>query len=454
MLTQIKASVQTWKFKPNRTQILRFALSFALAVLLWGWVTQLQDPYQERVFQDLAIESPSLPNELTIISALPTATVTIEGPESRVGSINRLDVLVTIDTSDISGPGTYQVDIMASAPNVSEISVSPKEITVQVDRRVSRIFPLTTSAADEADELRAIESITPEVSQVTVTGPESVVARITQVVLAVSLEQQVDDFDTAVTPYAVDATGQRISDVEILPQTVNTHVTVETRGKAVSVIPTVTGIPADGFAVQQRRTIPDTIIVDGPADILDDLLFVDTEPVDITDATEPVSAQVSVTGLPDGVTIVEPASGVVEVRVAIEDTTASTQLLSDLPVEVVGLGSGLTSLLEPAAISIQVNAPQSLLQTMQPEDISVFVDVDGLGPGTYVLEPIVTVPQGATWVGSDPATITVNISVATGSTPENAPPAGSLPPMSTPANADANRDRRGSRRGQRSAKTN
>ena len=103
------------------------------------------------------------------------------------------------------------------------------------------------------------------------------------------------------------------------------------------------GVPDEGFAIQQRRAIPDTIIVDGPADVLDDLLFVNTEAVDISGATESVSTVVALTGLPEGVTIVEPASGRVEVRVAIEDTSATTQTLSDLPVQVVGLEEGLTA---------------------------------------------------------------------------------------------------------------
>ena len=59
-------------------------------------------------------------------------------------------------------------------------------------------------------------------SQVTVSGPETVVSRVTQVILPVSLDQQINDFTAPFTPYAIDAGGQRISDVEILPQTVST----------------------------------------------------------------------------------------------------------------------------------------------------------------------------------------------------------------------------------------
>src|SRR5690606_30622706 len=113
----------------------------------------------------------------------------------------------------VSGPGTYQVEVLATAPNVSNVDVSPREITIQVDRRVSEVFPLTVANASDKDDLLAIDGIEPEVSQVTVSGAESVVSRVDEVILPVTLEQNLDDFDSSFTPYAIDAAGQRISDV-------------------------------------------------------------------------------------------------------------------------------------------------------------------------------------------------------------------------------------------------
>jgi YbbR domain-containing protein len=312
--------------------------------------------------------------------------------------------------------------LIAEVPNVSDHSVEPHEVSIQVDERVSEIFPLKWTTTNATDQTRSVGDIVPSVTQVTVTGPRTAVDRVSEVILPVTIDRQTQSYDATYMPYAVDSAGQRISEVEILPDAISTHVEVQTRGKAVSVIAVVTGEPAEGYSIQQRRTIPDTIVVDGPADLLNELLFVNTEPVDVTDVSQSISTRVGLADLPEGVTIIEPASGTVEVRVAIEDTTSSSQTLSDLEVEGVGLDDGLTASFEPSVVSIEVTAPLEILQAMKPEDISILVDLSGLVPGTYRLTPEVTVPQGATWTGGDPPNVLVTIEESPMASPSPADP--------------------------------
>ncbi len=409
MYRQFLTALETLRLKPSRTQLLRFGLSLVLGILLWGWVTQLQDPYTERNFDDIPVSAGDLSGDLQVVTSVPNASVTIGGSNSRVDPVRRQDITIQLDTRGITSPGMHRVALIAETADVSSVSVEPQEVTIQVDERVSEVFPLTVINDDSSGEARSIGQVQPTVTQVTVTGPRSAVQRVNRVVLPVSIGQNVQDFSEEFEPYVVDTADQVIAEVMVNPATVVTRVNVETRGKEVSVIPSVTGLPAEGFAVQQRRVFPDTIIVDGPVDVLNDLLFINTRPVDISDARQSVSASVELSDLPDGVTIVEPANGTVEVRIAIEDTTASSQALNDLPLEFVGIGPGLAATTNPEVISIQVTAPASVLQAMTPEDISVFIDVAGLEPGSYMLEPEVTVPQGTTWIGSDPGVIEVTI---------------------------------------------
>jgi len=427
MLNALSRPIETWNLKPSRTQWIRFGISLALAILLWGWVTQVQDPYRVRTISNVAVELGDLPESLQMVSTLDDVDVTLKGAESRVMEVNPSEVSVHVDTSGIDAPGTYRVPLVVEAPNVSDRSVEPDEVLIQVDERVSEIFPLHVTSSDPADQTRAVGDIEPSVSQVTVTGPKSAVDRVAEVALPVTIDRQTQNYNATYTPYAVDNAGQRVTEVEILPETIETRVEVQTRGKTVSVIPVVTGVPAEGFSVQQRRAIPDTIVVEGPADALDDLLFVNTEPVDVSDASESVSTRVGLADLPPGVTVLEPTSGTVEVRVAVEDTSTTAQTLNDLPIEVVGLEDGLSATLDSDTVSIQVSAPVDILQGMIPDDIGILVDVEGYGPGTYRVTPVVTMPQGATWLGSQPASIVVTIRSGE-ATPDTASPVSSPPP--------------------------
>ena len=428
ILAKLAHIVESANIRPTRSQALRFGISFALAVLIWGWVTDLQDPFRAREIANVPVEIGDLPDTLQIVSTLPDAIVTLRGAESRVQTVDGPALTVEADTAGITEPGTYLVSLEVEVDDVSDHSVEPREVTIQVDAKVSEIFTLTVSFIDTMDQSRAIGSVVPVVSQVTVTGPTSAVDRIVEVILPVTIEQQSQSYDEAYVPYAVDETEQRVTEVDILPASVMTYVEVQTRGKAVSVIPAISGVPAEGYSVQQRRALPDTIVVDGPLEILNDLLFVNTEPVDVADSTQSISTRVGLADLPEGVTILEPASGSVEVRVAIEDTTASSQTLSNLPVDWIGLEDGLTASVDPESVSLQVSAPLDILQAMTSEDIGIFVNVTGLGPGTYRLVPEVTVPQGATWLGGDSAEILVTIEESLESSPEAATPGASPVP--------------------------
>lgn len=397
------------RFRPSQVQVIRFVLSFLLATLLWGWVTQLQDPLTTKRLSGIPVETADLPATWQIVSPLPETTVTLSDARSRINPITKADVTVRIDTSGIQGPGRYQAPLTVDSPSVNTRSVEPSEVTIQVDDRVTAVFPLTSQNTNDGDQSRSIGGVTPDVSEVTVTGPSSVVDRIESVVLPVSLGQQVDDYTDNLSPYAADEQGQRIDDVDIDPAEVPTRIEVRTRGKSVSVIANTVGTPADGFSVEQRSAVPDVVVVDGLPEVLDGLLFVNTEPVDVTNASESFSARVGLADIPEGVTVIDPTGGTIEVRIAVSDTTQTAQSLSALTVGEMGLERGLAAELDPPQVSLQVSAPVEILQTMQAEDVHVFVNLAGLGPGMYILEPQVTMPQGATWLGNDPQSVTVTI---------------------------------------------
>lgn len=397
------------RIRPSQTQIVRFAVSFLLAALLWGWVTQLQDPYTTKRFSAMPVETAELPASLEIVSSLPEVTVTLRAASSQVEAIDRGDVAVRVDTSGIEEPGTYRVPLIVDSPDVNRRSVQPDEVSIQVDDLVSTVFPLTIDTIVEGDQARAVGTVTPDVSQVTVAGPSSAVDRIASIVLPVSLGQQVDDFDGVFSPYAADSTGQPITEVDILPSEISTRVEIQTRGKSVSVIPNTTGVPAEGYFIEQRRAVPDTIVVDGPPEVINDVLFVNTEAVDVTDASQSFSTRVGLVDLPEGVTVIDPSGGNIEVRIAISNATRTSQTLPGLEVGQVGLGSGLEAEVIPTQVSLQVSAPIDILQEMGAEDLTVFVRLAGLGPGTYTLRPEVVVPQGATWLGTEPSEVRVVI---------------------------------------------
>lgn len=427
----MKPLIRSLQFQPTRGQIARFVVSLLLATLLWGWVTQLQDPFREREFSGVPVAVAGLPDTLQVVSSVPEVDVTLGDAESRLNEIRAPEITVRIDSSGIENPGTYTVPLIVDSPGVNTSEVEPDEVSIQVEDRVTMVVALTIQTEDAEDQSRRIRDVDTDVSQVTIQGPSSAVDRVQSVILPVELGEQVNDFDVSIQPYAADSAGQPVTEVDILPADVPTRVEVETRGKSVSVIANTRGTPAEGFSIEQRRAIPDTIVVDGPPEVLADLLFVNTEAVDVTGAAESFSVSDALVDLPEGVRVIDASGGSVEVRVAISNANQSSQSLSGIDLVPMGLEPGLTAQITPPQVTLQVTAPVETLQAIQADDIAVFVDVRGLGPGAYTLEPEVTVPQGVTWLGNDPARVQVIISRAGAEAVPVTP--GQSTPIATPA---------------------
>lgn len=445
--------IERLPFEITRAHVFRFILALALSTFLWGWIAQMTDPILTRYYREMDIEVPVLDDSMVIVTSLPSVVVEVEGPESEFTDLNRTDLNVVLDASAVQGPGEYRLPLLVEAPDTSaRIAVDPSSVQVQVNELVSELMPLQVRDTLPEDDPRTISEIVPEVSQVTVAGPSSAVERVEEVVLPIALDNRNETFTDIFTPYAIDANGQRVSEVEVLPAQISALVEIESRGKAVSVIPVVNGVPAEGYSVQQRAVFPGTVVVDGPPEALDSLLFVNTSPVDISGATGNVSEMVGLADLPPGVTVVDPPAGLVEVRVALEDISTSAQTLSELPITTVNTREGFSASVEPRTLTITVDGPGSVLADMESSDVRAVVDVGGLEVGTHELTPEVFLPQGVTWTSSTPETVQVTIAQGErpSSTPVSSPAesssgAGSPPPVAAiaPASESVRRRRSG-----------
>ncbi len=403
--------VDNLQSKLGRSHVLRFFTALLLALVTWGWVTQATDPISRTVYSEVEIDSPTLSSDLVMVTTLPRASVTVEGPRSDVSQINRSMVSLQIDTSGVTAAGEYRLPLVADVPDTgARVSVEPSFVHVQIDELTSRVMPIQVRQTSAETSTRVVSNVVPAVSQVTVSGPSSAVDRVDAVILPVTFENQTTSVTSLFVPFAVDENDQLVTEVTILPEQIMTQVELKSTGKVLSVIPSITGQPADGYSTLQRTVLPSSITVDGPADALADLLFVNTEPVDITGASQSVSQRVGIADLPAGVTILEPASGQVEVRVAVEDTSATSQTLSNLPVNALNVPDGYEVTIQPETVDVSVQGTVSTLSGMTSDDITVVVDIRGLEAGTHIVTPVVALPDNAVISnGTSPASVEESI---------------------------------------------
>jgi YbbR domain-containing protein len=400
---------QDLRSRINKASLIRLGSSFVLALILWGWVTTAEDPQRDRTFSDVPIDVSGLSSGLQVVGSLPNASIKITGPQSVIAPSRVDDVSARLDVEHITGPGTYSVPVLVQAPDgVWDSTVNPDRISVEVERTVARQFPIEWEQTGSTDGTKRISSVDPQVSEVTVRGPSSVVDRVSRVVLPIDISNQSGTFDGSFTPEARDGEDNPIPEVEIAPQSVDATVVVAARGKSVAVITQLDGEPAQGYEVVDRTINPPTVLVDGPQGLLNDLVAVSTEPIDVSGATSTVSKRVTIVGLPEGVKVIDPADGTVVAVVQIRQRGV-TQPLPSQHIQFVNVGAGLTASANPNEITVTVVGSQDALANLTADTIAIQVDLSGLGPGVYTLTPRVLLPPNVQWISANPSTVTVTI---------------------------------------------
>jgi YbbR domain-containing protein len=114
-------------------------------------------------------------------------------------------------------------------------------------------------------------------------------------------------FEIALTPNSVNA-PLGIEATQVEPGRVT--VTLENAGpKLVTVLPSIQGLPAQGYAISQIVADPSAVFVVGPVSHLETMKSVQTEPVIVEGATKDVTQVV-------GINVTDPESRLRDVRVA------------------------------------------------------------------------------------------------------------------------------------------
>lgn len=416
----------------DRHDLWRLGASFVLAIVLWGTVTAANNPKRTKTFATVDVAAAHLDSSLLVVGTIPQVSVQLSGARSDINPITSSDVKASIDLKDIHQPGDYRVKVNVSSPGpLWDKHASPSTLDIHVDKSAMQNFPVTVQVIGNIDSTQQIGAVTPSISTVTVRGPASEVSQVAKVVASVQVVGQTRDFTDSYSPVAVDGTGNALPNVVVEPATIPISVQITARGKRLAVITQLDGDPAQGYEVVDRTINPSTVLVDGPADALDKLISVSTEPIEVTNATSTLQKHVALVGLPSGVKVIDPADGAVDVVVQIRQRGARQPLPSQ-EVTVVNLVPGLEASVSPRTVSVTVVASDADIAKLTAADVIVQVNVDKLAPGVYSIKPVVALPSNVTWVSTDPATVNVTIKKAEGAPPGTPSPQPATP-VATPA---------------------
>ena len=394
-----------------------FGLATVLATVVWITAANEDNPIVQQVYpQPITIEMKLLSKDMIVgRSNIKDVAVLIRAPSQVWSTLSNNQINITADLNGLP-PGSHKVPLKANVdiPSVEILSVSPSEISINLERIITRTIPVIVDIQGEPAVGYIARSPIISAENIIVTGSEKEISKLETIKLTINISQEKANINRTFTFSQIGVLESIIGDLILQPKSTTVTIPIRQMGgyRDVAVRALLEGKPEPGYRITNITTSPPTITVfsSDPDQITSLPGFVETEPLDISSSSQDVDARLTM-ALPEGVTAVSEQS--IVVLVSIEAVETSQRIRQDLTVT--GLGPNLSVQISPDSVDVIVSGPLPVLDSLTRENVKVMLDLLHLVPGSYDIEPSVIV-SGPDVIKTDtilPAFIRVNISEPT-----------------------------------------
>ena len=402
-------SVFRWSGK-NLTSLF---LSLLLAIVIWISAVTSANPNVEAEFTIPFVVNQQA-TDITIVDPLPeTVSIKILAPESIVQQLEQDNPLTaSINLTDIQA-GTYRFPVDINIPDqitpIRILEQNPKNLELKVSNLVSRAFPISVQIEGDPAVGYQTSGLEWEGSSVTVTGQETNIQNVVQVVGVLDISDANGTVTEDVQLEARNKNGEKVVGLSLTPPTVRVTQTISLQGgyRNVAVNVITTGIVEPGYRFTSITPAPPTVMVFSEDPQLVESLpgYVNTKPLDLTGADNYLETILEL-NLPNGITVVGDPTVLVQVNV----TALETNMLISREIEIIGLLPGLNAAVSPPQVSVRVSGPVPVLDNLTLRDIRVVVDLTNLKIGVHTLTPTIEIlPTDVVLEDTSPTTVEVVI---------------------------------------------
>ncbi|WP_418546907.1 YbbR-like domain-containing protein [Ruminococcus bromii] len=346
-----------------------------------------------------------------------TATVTVTGSRSVLGSISTKDITVTAATNGIDSAGTYQISLSAVKTNPSAnfqiiSTVTPSNVNVIVDYLRETSFPIQENVVYKvADGYYASTSLASK--NITISGPQTEIAKIAKVSASAELDGILDDSTSATADILLyDKSGNRIS-TDLLKMefgTVEASISVLPE-KTVKVVPEFMNKPEGlNLGDDMLSVEPSEILLAGPKKVLDNTKSIKLESIDFaTLSNKRYEYNDQGINIP---TDCKNISNSTAAKVVLDLSSLSKKTYTVDSFKVSGLSSEYKADVTQTNMSVTVIGSKKELENLKSSDIECIIDTsDQSGTVGSVQMPVTFKLKGTStcWVsGSYKANITIS----------------------------------------------
>lgn len=373
-------------------------VALLFAVLLWGYVLTDQNPYRTKTISNV---NTSFEGEAELLAQglcvrgdrseiLGNVTVQVRTQIVNYSALGSGQVNATISLRNISEARVYELPVTASIMSGYGVveTVTPSVATVEIDSLVIKSIPVSTKYMGTLPEgYWADMNASSVTTRVEVQGPKKDMDRVKRAECVVDWTGCTSMIYSTFDIILYDEDDNVISSdivVGTLPSSTVRIPIYPMKEVPIDVMGSLIG--ADNLAANHElfsaTATPVAVHLIGEQSILDGIDSILVDPINISGKNDIEIFEAKLI-LPEGVRLLEDTSAV-SVSVDIRESMAE-QVFEQVPVEVIGLGEGLTAQLGIASVDLRVSGRTSLVSILKRSDVKAQVDVTNLAAGEYDL---------------------------------------------------------------------
>ncbi|MDB1921167.1 CdaR family protein [Clostridium tertium] len=364
-----------------------------LSIGLWVYVTNVENKIR-------TTEISKIPVELINTEALTSSklaltpnqelyvTLKVEGNTSDINKIKKSDFKVQVDLSEYAwkkGENKVPVSIVDYPITVSIRNTNTLTVSVKIEDMVEKTMPITSDiiVTPRQGYFASVATIDPK--EVKVTGAESVVTRVSSLVVSDNKE---DVFENVVGSYDIkplDEAGNEVLGVLLSEKSANVEIKVS-KGKSVKVNVVTTGQLPNGLKLKSIESNKKFVEILGPKEILDTISEVNSTPLNLSSINESKDVSLGIV-IPEGLKL---SQGEDYITVKVNVIKFATKDFN-IKYSITGGIEGVKVTPAKDTIKVTISGYENELGNVTADNIKASIDVSAFKEdGSFEQEPKVT----------------------------------------------------------------
>ena len=283
-----------------RRNLLKKLIALIAAFFMWVYVMADQDPAIEGSYEvPLTISNANY--EFIPLCEDKVIKINTRAPRSYFVKYNANAFRAYANLEGLQ-EGEHKITPQVVMPQGFELKeILPETVTVNLDTLTEQQMPIEITTSGTVSQESVIKEIQKSMDVVTIVGPKSFVEKVAKVYGNVNFSGNTSSFEIQIPMHAVDAKGNAISQVRVVPSVITISVDIESgiKKKIVPVVPELSA--ADGWELSKISVEPAQVEITGAESVVNSIVTIKTVPFTVQTGQRTFKGTLKLV-VPDGVT--------------------------------------------------------------------------------------------------------------------------------------------------------